>query len=75
MKTVDEDTEQRLETAYCEFFDVFDRNKLAPEDAFSLLVNLTVQIAGDMPKGEMLQIIDQVYDHDRAMRLSSKEVH
>lgn len=65
----------RLNDAYDAFFDVFDRHNLTPEEAFGLLVNLTVQIAGDLPKREMLNTISEVYDHDRAVRLISKEVH
>lgn len=65
----------RLKVAYEDFFNLFDRHKLKPEEVFSLLVNLTVQIAGDLPKEDLMDTISQVYDHDRALRLSSKEVH
>jgi hypothetical protein len=71
--TVDE--EERLNDSYEQIFDVFDKNKLDPEMAFSLLVKLTVQIAGDMPKPEMLGIISSAYDLDRFLRPQPKEVH
>jgi len=71
--TVDE--EERLNNAFEQIFDVFDKNKLDPEMAFSLLVKLTVQIAGDMPKQEMLTIISSGYDLDRFLRPQPKEVH
>jgi hypothetical protein len=43
--------------------------------AFGLLVKLTVQIAGDTPKQEMLNIISAGYDLDRFLRPQPKEVH
>lgn len=69
------DSNKRLNDAYDAFFDLFDHYNLVPEEAFGLLVNLTVQIAGDLPKQDMMDTISEVYDHDRAVRLSSKEVH
>lgn len=65
----------RLHVAYEDFFNLFERHKLTPEETFGLLVNLTVQIAGDLPKDDMLDTISRVYDHDRAVRFVSKEVH
>ena len=71
--TVDE--EERLNNAYEQIFDVFEKNKLDPEMAFGLLVKLTVQIAGDTPKQEMLTIISAGYDLDRFLRPQPTEVH
>jgi len=73
--TVPENNVERLKVAYDDFFNLFDRHKLKPDEVFSLLVNLTVQIAGDLPKRDLMETISEVYDHDRAMRFSSKEVH
>lgn len=73
--TVAKKTVDRLAVAYDDFFNLFDRHKLKPEEVFSLLVNLTVQIAGDLPKQDLMDTISQVYDHDRAVRFSSNEVH
>ena len=73
--TVRKKNVDRLNDAYDDFFNLFERHKLTPEETFSLLVNLTVQIAGDLPKKEMMDTISQVYDHDRAVRFSSNEVH
>jgi hypothetical protein len=73
--TVPEEELDRLNEAYEQIFDVFDKNKLDPEMAFGLLVKLTVQIAGDMPKPEMLNIISAAYDLDRFLRPQPKEVH
>jgi hypothetical protein len=66
---------ERLNDAYEDFFNLFERHNLTPEETFGLLITLTVQIAGDVPKEDMMATISQVYDHDRAVRLSSKEVH
>jgi hypothetical protein len=73
--TVLEEELDRLNEAYEQIFDVFEKNKLDPEMAFGLLVKLTVQIAGDMPKPEMLNIISAAYDLDRFLRPQPKEVH
>jgi len=73
--TVPEKNVDRLNVAYDDFFNLFERHNLKPEEVFSLLVNLTVQIAGDLPKRDLMDTISAVYDHDRAIRFSSKEVH
>ena len=73
--TVDEDEANRLNDAYEQIFDVFDKNKLEPEMAFGLMVKLTVQIAGDLPKPEMMAILSTAYDIDRFLRPRSNEVH
>jgi hypothetical protein len=73
--TVDEEEMNRMNEAYEQIFDVFDKNKLEPETAFGLMVKLTVQIAGDMPKKEMLDIISAAYDLDRFLRPQPKEIH
>jgi hypothetical protein len=73
--TVLEEELDRLNEAYEQIFDVFEKNKLDPEMAFGLLVKLTVQIAGDMPKPEMLNIISAAYNLDRFLRPQPKEVH
>jgi hypothetical protein len=75
MMTVTADQLHSLNNAYEQVFDVFDANNLKPEDAFGLLVRLTVQIAGDIPKQEMLAIIAAAYDLDRFLRPQPKEVH
>ena len=73
--TVDEEENERLNNAYEQIFDVFDNNKLDPEMAFGLMVKLTVQIAGDMPKPEMMNIVSAAYDLDRFLRPQPKEIH
>lgn len=73
--TVHKNKIDRLNVAYNDFFNLFDRHKLTPDECFGLLVNLTVQIAGEIPKEEMMAVISEVYDHDRALRFSSGEVH
>ena len=73
--TVLEEELDRLNEAYEQIFDVFEKNKLDPEMAFGLLVKLTVQIAGDMPKPEMLNFISAAYNLDRFLRPQPKEVH
>ena len=73
--TVPDEEVDRLNDAYEQMFDVFDANKLEPEMAFGLLVKLTVQIAGDMPKQEMLNIISAAYELDRFLQPQPKEVH
>jgi hypothetical protein len=73
--TVPEEDGNRLNDAYEQIFDVFDNNKLDPQMAFGLMVKLTVQIAGDLPKQEMLDIISAAYDIDRFLRPQPKEVH
>jgi hypothetical protein len=73
--TVLEEELDRLNEAYEQIFDVFEKNKLDPAMAFGLLVKLTVQIAGDMPKPEMLNIISAAYNLDRFLRPQPKEVH
>jgi hypothetical protein len=73
--TVDEEEFNRLNDAYEQVFDVFDKNKLDPEMAFGLMVKLTVQIAGNLPKEEMIAIISAAYDIDRFLRPHSTEVH
>jgi hypothetical protein len=54
---------------------VFDKNKLEPETAFGLMIKLTVQIAGDLPKSEMIAILSAAYDINRFLRPRSNEVH
>ena len=73
--TVDEDQINRLNEAYEQIFDVFDKNKLEPETAFGLMIKLTVQIAGDLPKEEMIAILSAAYDINRFLRPRSTEVH
>jgi hypothetical protein len=73
--TVDEDQINRMNEAYEQIFDVFDKNKLEPETAFGLMIKLTVQIAGDLPKEEMIAILSAAYDINRFLRPRSTEVH
>jgi hypothetical protein len=73
--TVDEEENERLNNAYEQVFDVFEKNNLEPEMAFGLMVKLTVQIAGDLPKEEMIAIISTAYDIDRFLRPRPTEVH
>jgi hypothetical protein len=73
--TVDEDQINRMNEAYEQVLDVFDKNKLEPETAFGLMIKLTVQIAGDLPKEEMIAILSAAYDINRFLRPRSNEVH
>jgi hypothetical protein len=73
--TVDEDQINRMNEAYEQVLDVFDKNKLEPETAFGLMIKLTVQIAGDLPKEEMIAILSAAYDINRFLRPRSTEVH
>ena len=65
----------RINKAYEQIFDVFEANKLTPEMTFGLMVKLVIQIAGDMPKPEMLGLISSAHDLDRFMRPRSQEIH
>lgn len=73
--TVDEQEIERINEAYEQMFDVFERNELTPEMTFGLMVKLVVQIAGDIPKPELLSIISAAHDLDRFMRPRSEEMH
>lgn len=73
--TVDQEEIERMNQAYEQMFDVFELNKLTPEMTFGLLVRLVVQISGDIPKPELLEIISAAHDLDRFMRLRSEEMH
>ena len=73
--TVDQEEINRLNEAYEQMFDVFERNELTPEMTFGLMVKLVIQIAGDMPKPEMMGIISAAHDLDRFMRPRSEEIH
>ena len=73
--TVLEEEIERINDAYEQIFDVFDANKLTPEMAFGLMVKLVVQISGDMPKPEMMNIISAAYELDRFLRPRSEEIH
>lgn len=73
--TVDEEEIDRINEAYDQMFDVFEQNKLTPEMTFGLMVKLVVQIAGDIPKRELLGIISAAHDLDRFMRPRSEEIH
>jgi hypothetical protein len=75
MMTVDQEEIERMNQAYEQMFDVFELNKLTPEMTFGLLVRLVVQISGDIPKPELLEIISAAHDLDRFMRIRSEEVH
>lgn len=73
--TVDEEEIGRINEAYEQMFDVFERNELTPEMTFGLMIKLLVQIAGDIPKRELLSIISAAHDLDRFMRPRSEEIH
>jgi hypothetical protein len=75
MMTVPEEEIDRLNDAYEQMFDVFERNELTPEMTFGLMVKLVVQIAGDIPKPEFMEILSAAHDIDRFMRPRSEEVH
>jgi P2-related tail formation protein len=75
MMTVPEQEIDKLNEAYEQMFDVFERNELTPEMTFGLMVKLVVQIAGDIPKPELLSIISSAHDIDRFMRPRSEEMH
>jgi hypothetical protein len=75
MMTVLSEEINRINEAYEQIFDVFEANRLTPEMTFGLLVKLVVQIAGDMPKPEMMGIISAAHDLDRFMRPRSEEIH
>lgn len=73
--TVEENSLEPVVQAYEQVFDVFDRNQLSPDMAFSLMIRLTVQLSGDMSKEELLDIISQAHDLDRLLRNTSEEIH
>ena len=73
--TVVQEEIDRLNEAYEQMFDVFEKNELTPEMTFGLMVKLVVQIAGDIPKPELLGIISSAHDIDRFMRHHSEEMH
>ena len=73
--TVLEEEMDRLNEAYEQMFDVFEKHNLTPEMTFGLMVKLVVQIAGDIPKPELLSIISSAHDIDRFMRPRSEEMH
>jgi hypothetical protein len=75
MMTVLEEEIDRLNEAYEQMFDVFEKHNLTPEMTFGLMVKLVVQIAGDIPKPELLSIISSAHDIDRFMRPRSEEMH
>ena len=75
LMTVEEGSLEPIVQAYEQIFDVFDRNELTPEMAFSLMVRLSVQLSGDLSKHELLTIMSEAHDLDRLLRNTSEEMH
>jgi hypothetical protein len=75
LMTVEETGLEPLVKAYEEIFDVFDRNQLSPEMAFSLVVRLSVQLSGDLSKHELLTIMSEAHDLDRLLGNTPEEMH
>lgn len=75
LMTVEETGLEPLVKAYEEIFDVFDRNQLSPEMAFSLVVRLSVQLSGDLSKHELMTIMSEAHDLDRLLGNTPEEMH
>lgn len=75
LMTVEEGSLEPIVQAYDQIFDVFDRNSLTPEMAFSLMIRLSVQLSGDLSKQELLTIVSQAHDLDRLLRSNPEEMH
>ena len=75
LMTVEDEGLEPMIRAYEQIFDVLEQNKLTPEDAFGLLIRMTVQLAGDIPKSNFLTMISEAHDIDRFLRGHTKGVH